>query len=178
MSNETQESNRITDPMKRIRAVLETVISIMVAALLTAMSVIVFSNVISRYFLGLAISWYEELSRFLFIWIVFLGAVLAYMKGDHLALDVVLIYLKPKARRTLVVAADVLVIVSLVIMAQGAYLMAMDSLASGWIASTVPIPYGWVYMVGPASSVLMLFQAVIKTVEDVQALARTAKEGN
>lgn len=177
MSNEPQESIAITESLKKVRTVLDTIISIIVAVLLTAMSAIVFTNVIFRYFLSMGIFWYEELSRFLFIWIVFLGAVLAYIKGDHLALDVVLIYLKPKARKSLIVAADFLVIVSLIVMTQGAYLMAMDSLASGWIASTIPIPYGYVYMVGPLSSVLMLFQAVIKTIDDVNVLVGTLKEG-
>jgi TRAP-type C4-dicarboxylate transport system permease small subunit len=138
-----------------------------VAILLVMMSVTVFMNVIFRYFLNQAIAWYEEVSRFLLIWIVFLGAVLAYIRKDHLGLDVILYYLKPKAKQIVILISDLLVIIALAIMVQGGFVMALDSLASGWVASSIPIPYGWVYMIGPISALLMLFQAIVKSIDDI-----------
>jgi TRAP-type C4-dicarboxylate transport system permease small subunit len=150
---------------------------VFVAILLVAMSSVVFINVIFRYFLNSTIGWYEELSRFLLIWIVFLGAVIAYFKGDHLSLDVVLNFMKPKAKKVVGMVADILVIAALVIMIQGGFAMALDSLASGWVASSIEIPYGWIYMVGPVSAILMLFQALIKTGEDLHGLLKVLKGG-
>ncbi|MFA6505877.1 MAG: TRAP transporter small permease [Treponemataceae bacterium] len=177
MSEESQGSIKMLEPLIRVRTFLDKFLSIFVAVLLVVMSVIVFSNVIMRYFLSMGIYWYEELSRFVFIWIVFLGAVIAYFKGDHLALDVLLIYTPPKVKKSLVVLADLLVITALIIMTQGAWDMAIDSLNSGWVASTIPIPYGVVYMVGPLSSILLLFEALIETIEDTYVLAKTLKGG-
>jgi TRAP-type transport system small permease protein len=151
---------------------IEKVLSYVVAVLLVAMSVTVFGNVVCRYFLDFSLAWYEEVSRFLLIWIVFLGAVIALIKGDHLGIDVLVLALPPRARRTVVILADVLVLAALVIMFQGAWEMAIDSLKSGWVASSVPIPYGWVYMVGPVSAGLMFIQYLIKTTGDI----RTSKE--
>ncbi|MCG6534672.1 MAG: TRAP transporter small permease [Syntrophales bacterium LBB04] len=131
-----------------------------------------FRNVVCRYFLDFSLAWYEEVSRFLLLWIVFLGAVIALIKGDHLGIDVLVLALPPRARRAVVILADVLVLVALVIMFQGAWEMAIDSLKSGWVASSVPIPYGWVYMVGPVSAGLMFIQCLIKTTGDI----RTSKE--
>jgi TRAP-type C4-dicarboxylate transport system permease small subunit len=153
-----------------ISLVLDKTLSYVVAVLLVAMSFTVFGNVVCRYFLDASLAWYEEVSRFLLIWIVFLGAVIAFIKGDHLGIDVLLIFLPPRPRQVVVVAADLLVLLALAIMFQGGWEMAMDSLASGWVASSVPIPYGWVYMVGPVSAALMFVQAVIKTVADMKAL--------
>lgn len=173
----SQESIKILVPALRIRRVVERILFYTVAVLLTVMSVVVFANVIFRYFLNAALGWYEELSRFLLIWIVFLGAVIAYIKGDHLSLDVVLIYLKPKVKHIVILIADLLVVYALIVMTQGGWEMAIDSLNSGWIASTIPIPYGYVYMVGPVSSALMLFQVLIKTIEDWHAFKKTVKGG-
>lgn len=153
-----------------ISQVIDKTLSYVVAALLVAMSFTVFGNVVCRYFLDASLAWYEEVSRFLLIWIVFLGAVIAFIKGDHLGIDVLLIFLPPRPRQVVVVAADLLVLLALAIMFQGGWEMAMDSLASGWVASSVPIPYGWVYMVGPVSAALMFVQAVIKTAADMKAL--------
>jgi TRAP-type C4-dicarboxylate transport system permease small subunit len=62
---------------ERISRVVDKTLSYVVAVLLAAMSFTVFGNVVCRYFLDASLAWYEEVSRFLLIWIVFLGAVIA-----------------------------------------------------------------------------------------------------
>ena len=156
---------------------IQRILQWVVAVLLVVMSLIVFANVIFRYFLSAALGWYEEVSRFLFIWIVFLGAVLAYIHQDHLSLDVVLYYVKARTKRAIVLIADVLVIVALAIMIYGGFHLAVDSLASGWVASAIPIPYGWVYMVGPVASILMLYLSLVKACKDWFAPVERAKGG-
>lgn len=169
--------HRLKSNLLRVQGIVEKILNVVVAILLVMMSVTVFMNVIFRYFLNQAIAWYEEVSRFLLIWIVFLGAVLAYIRKDHLGLDVILYYLKPRAKQIVILISDVLVIIALGIMVQGGFVMALDSLASGWVASSVPIPYGWVYMIGPISSLLMLFQAIVKTVDDLFIMKNVFKGG-
>ena len=153
-----------------ISRVIDKTLSYVVAFLLMAMSVTVFGNVVCRYFLDFSLGWYEEISRFLLIWIVFLGAIIALIRGDHLAIDLLSFALPPRANRMLVVLVDVLVLVSLAIMFQGAWDMAIDSLRSGWVASSVPIPYGCVYMVAPVSAGLMFIQTLIKMTGDIRTL--------
>ena len=132
-----------------ISRVMDKTLSYVVALLLVAMSGVVFGNVICRYFLDISLGWYEEISRFLLIWIVFLGAVIALIRGDHLSIDLLQLVLSPRACRAAAVLTDMLMLAALVIMFQGAWDMAIDSLRSGWVASSVPIPYGCVYMVAP-----------------------------
>jgi TRAP-type transport system small permease protein len=155
-----------------ISRIMDKTLSYVVALLLVAMSGIVFGNVICRYFLDISLGWYEEVSRFLLIWIVFLGAVIALIKGDHLSIDLLSFVLSPRACRMAAVLTDMVMLAALAIMFQGAWDMAIDSLRSGWVASSVPIPYGWVYMVGPVSAALMFIQTLIKTTGDI----RTWKE--
>ena len=165
------ETNAATPPrLPLVSRVMDTGLSYVAAVLLVAMSGIVFGNVVCRYFLNASLAWYEEVSRFLLIWIVFLGAVIAYIKGDHLGIDVIFMVLRPRYRRMVAVIADALVLVCLAVMFQGGWNMAIDSLESGWVASSVPIPYGWVYMVGPVSAALMFVQCLIKTLADIRAL--------
>jgi TRAP-type transport system small permease protein len=155
-----------------ISRIMDKTLSYVIAALLVAMSGVVFGNVICRYFLDVSLGWYEEISRFLLIWIVFLGAVVALIKGDHLSIDLLSFVLSPRACRMVTVLTDMVMLAALAIMFQGAWDMAIDSLQSGWVASSVPIPYGWVYMVGPVSAALMFIQTLIKATGDI----RTWKE--
>lgn len=158
-----------TSRLDVISRIMDKTLSYIVAILLVVMSGVVFGNVMSRYFLNTTWGWYEEVSRFLLIWIVFLGAVVALIKGDHLSIDLLPLVFSPRVCRAMAVLTDLLVLAALAIMCQGAWDMAIDSLQSGWVASSIPIPYGWVYMIGPVSAVLMFIQTLIKTAGDIRS---------
>ena len=55
------------------------------AACLGVMAVAVFVNVVLRYGFGSGVAASEELSRLLFVWMVFIGATAAYPAGEHMA---------------------------------------------------------------------------------------------
>ena len=54
--------------------------------LLSAMSVIVFTNVSLRYLTNFSLTWAEEVARYLMIWMTFLGAGLVLRVGGHVAI--------------------------------------------------------------------------------------------
>jgi len=170
----TQEKRSV---IQTIRRSFEFTLNILIGLLLAGMVIIVFSNVIFRYFLNAAIAWSDEVSRFMLIWLVFLGAVIAYMRNDHLGLDILLKYLPPLASRLLVVLADLLVLFILVVMTQGGLNMTMDSFASGWVSAAVSMPYGFVYMVAPISTILMFLEGLLKLASDMGAAVRIKKGG-
>jgi TRAP-type C4-dicarboxylate transport system permease small subunit len=163
------ESVAPTSHLHVISRVMDKILSYIVALLLVAMSAVVFGNVFSRYLLNTTWGWYEEVSRFLLIWIVFLGAVVCMIRSDHLSIDLLPLVFPPRVCRAMAVLTDLLVLAALAIMCKGAWDMAIDSLASGWVASSIPIPYGWIYMIGPVSAVLMFIQTLIKTAGDIRS---------
>ena len=55
------------------------------ATCLGLMALLVFVNIVLRYGFGSGIAASEELSRLLFVWMVFLGATAAYPAGEHMA---------------------------------------------------------------------------------------------
>ena len=58
-----------------------------IAVLLAAMVVLVFGNVVLRYGFNSGIAISEELSRWLFVWMVFLGAIIGMKEHAHLGVD-------------------------------------------------------------------------------------------
>lgn len=62
-------------------------LSWLIAASLAVMVVLVFGNVIMRYGFNSGITVSEELSRWLFVWLTFLGAIVAMKEGAHLGSD-------------------------------------------------------------------------------------------
>lgn len=64
-------------------------IEAVIAAMLAVMVVLVFGNVVLRYGFNSGITVSEEVSRWLFIWMTFLGAVVALREHGHLGVDMV-----------------------------------------------------------------------------------------
>lgn len=64
-------------------------IEALLAACLAVMVVLVFGNVVLRYGFNSGITMSEEVARWLFIWITFLGAVVALRENAHLGVDMV-----------------------------------------------------------------------------------------
>jgi len=62
-------------------------LGIIMVAFLAIMVVLVFGNVVLRYGFNSGITVSEELSRWLFVWITFLGAIVALNEGSHLGTD-------------------------------------------------------------------------------------------
>lgn len=56
-------------------------------ALLAAMAIIIFSNVVLRYSTSQSIEWAEEVARYLMVWLTFLGAGPVLRYGGHIAVD-------------------------------------------------------------------------------------------
>jgi TRAP-type C4-dicarboxylate transport system permease small subunit len=77
---------------------------------LAAMCVMVFGNVVLRHVFDSGINTSEELSRFMFIWLTFLGAIVAMREGGHLGMDMVVRRLRGRARRAALLIGQVLVL--------------------------------------------------------------------
>ncbi|MGI9149913.1 MAG: TRAP transporter small permease [Limnohabitans sp.] len=95
----------------------------LMAVCLGVMAVAVFFNVVLRYGFGSGIAASEELSRLLFVWMVFIGATAAYPAGEHMAFTSFVASLRhqPKTIQALTVLIRVLVVLSCVMLGRGAW---------------------------------------------------------
>ena len=70
-----------------------------IAGFLAVMVVLVFGNVVLRYAFNSGITVSEELSRWLMVWLTFLGAVVALRDHSHLGVDTLVRVLPPAGKR-------------------------------------------------------------------------------
>jgi TRAP-type C4-dicarboxylate transport system permease small subunit len=70
-----------------------------IAFFLAVMVVLVFGNVVLRYGFNSGIAFSEELSRWLMVWLTFLGAVVALRERGHLGVDSLILLLPPWGKR-------------------------------------------------------------------------------
>jgi TRAP-type C4-dicarboxylate transport system permease small subunit len=69
-----------------------------IALCLAVMVVLVFTNVVLRYIFNSGIATSEELSRWLLVWLTFLGAIVALREHAHLGVDSLIKALPPRGR--------------------------------------------------------------------------------
>lgn len=75
------------------------VLKYVIALFLAVMVVLVFGNVVLRYGFNSGIVVSEELSRWLMVWLTFLGSVVALRERQHLGVDTLVILLPPWGKR-------------------------------------------------------------------------------
>ena len=137
------------------------------ALCLALMAALVFLNVVLRYGWGSGIAASEELSRLLFVWMVFIGATAAYPAGEHMAFTGLLVPLRRHKRSFAVITALIrlLVILGCALVAWGAWQQVVVGLDShsvvlGYPTALLPLP---ALLCSAAIGVMALVELVRRT---------------
>ena len=85
-------------------------LEILLAVFMAIMVVMVFGNVVLRYGFNSGIIVSEELSRWLFIWVTFLGAIVALKEHTHLGSDMLVSRLSVRGKKICFVLSHVLML--------------------------------------------------------------------
>jgi TRAP-type C4-dicarboxylate transport system permease small subunit len=116
--------------------------------------VVSFAGVIFRYVLNDSLVWSEELARYLFIWIIFLGAAIGVRQGAHIALDIFVAGLPARIERGLLWIERVAIFVfALMILVPGRRLV---EIGMSNLSPALEIPMGLVYAAPVVSALLMI----------------------
>lgn len=132
--------------------------------LLTLFTIILFIQVIMRYVFNASLSWSEEIARYMFIWMVYIGVSYGAKQMKHLKIDAFLSVFPKKARPYVMVIADVLVIVFAVYVVLSASSMVQRIAKLGTQSTALGIPMKYVYaapLVGFALTAIRQVQAII-----------------
>ena len=73
-------------------------LEIVLVVLLAGMALMVFVNVVMRYTMNSGINVSEEMSRFFFVWLTFVGAVIAFREHGHMGIETFVMLLSRRAR--------------------------------------------------------------------------------
>ena len=122
---------------------------------LAVMGILVFGNVVLRYAFNSGIAISEELSRLLFVWLIFMGAVLASAERIHIGFDTLQRAVGPRWRRVLVVFSGLLILSGCVIFIIGGWQQTVINLGNSYPA--LGISYAWLYGVGLVFGVALIF---------------------
>lgn len=131
---------------------------------LAIMTAVIFWQVIARFFLGGAFAWGEELSRFLMIFMVIIGAAVAVRSNSLIAVDVFLERATGITRRVMITLIHMSIIVFSVIIIYHGTLLAQNFAIQK--APSIQISMEVIYMLLPLGSVLMIMNSLACIIEE------------
>ena len=123
--------------MTRIVALYFKLLKLLIVLCMLGMVLLVFGNVVLRYAFNSGITVAEELSRWLFVWMIFLGSLVALKERAHMGLDSLVKRLPPLGKRLCLVLGHVLMLYICWLVLSGSWQQAVINLdvvapASGW----------------------------------------------
>lgn len=143
--------------LERIANTIIRGFEILIVACLSVMGILVFGNVVLRYGFDSGIAISVELARLLFVWLIFLGAVLASARGIHIGFDTLLQAFGARTRRVLQFVIGVLVLITAIIFIVGGWKQTLINMGNTF--PVMGISYGWLYGVAIVFGVALLFPA-------------------
>jgi C4-dicarboxylate transporter DctQ subunit len=133
-------------------------VRVAVIALAAGIVLVTFVQVILRYVFNAAFFGAEELARFMFTWLIFLGATIALDRGMHFSVDTLVAKLPGPLKRLTFLAAQGFVFMVLgVLVVKGVQLTGLN-----WsqLSPAMQVPISISYAAIPTASALMILVSV------------------
>ncbi len=132
---------------------VERALEYLCAVLFVIIVAVVFVNVVGRYLLNAPLRGSDEIAQYLFLWLAYLGAVVALSKGRHYSVANLADLLPGRARIAAALTADLIVLAMLGVLIRYGYRL-VDILAFG-SSPALGLPIYYVYAALLVAAILM-----------------------
>ncbi|WP_339226724.1 TRAP transporter small permease [Oceanobacillus sp. FSL K6-2867] len=132
--------------------------------------VIIFMQVVMRYVFDNSLTWSEELARYMFIWLIYIGVSYAVKKKRHLGVDAITMLFQEKGKLVIALIANFLFLIFAMVMT---YFGLDIVLRVTRESAALQIPLAWVYaapVVGMALTSIRLIQNMLLEVKQLKEL--------
>lgn len=130
------------------------------------MVLFVFLNVVLRTFFNSGLTWSEELARYLFVYVTYIGAISAMRANGHLGVDTLISRVKPRVQMAMYLISQTMIAALMCILVQGAYKMVIQNTQSRTAA--LGIPYSVLYFAGIITGISIAILAVANIIHAVK----------
>lgn len=136
--------------------------------LIFAMSIIIFIQVVMRYVFQNSLTWSEELSRYLFVWLVYFSVSYTARREKHIRIDAAINLYPKKLRPYIEILSEVIVLAFAIFIAVTGMTVFHKIAWSGQLSPAMTIPMQFVYaapMVGLALTAIRQVQCIFRRVK-------------
>ena len=152
--------------LRRFNAVVNRALEGFLIVGFVAMTLVIFLQVIFRYFLLQSLSWSEEVARYLFVWLTFLGASVARSRS-HITVESVVNRIKPESlRKGVQTLAALLTLTFVYVLMTEGFDASIEIVELEQVSPSLPwLSLGWIYFAIPLGSLFMGLNIVEQTID-------------
>lgn len=132
--------------LERVAAPIRRLMEWALIALLAGMAAMVFLNVVLRYGFNSGLVWSEEMSRYFFVWLTFIGAVLTFAEHGHIGVETLVRRLGRRGRVVCMALSNALILACAGVLLWGTWLQ--HDINASMTAAVVEMSMIWVFGVG------------------------------
>jgi C4-dicarboxylate transporter DctQ subunit len=143
-----------------INRILDRLEEVLITSFMAAATLVTFAAVAMRYSTGSGISWAQELTIYLFIWMAKFGAAYGVRTGIHIGVDFVVNAARPSIKRTLLIAAMTLGVVFTGVIAFFGARWVIFIYGTGQTSPDLEWPMWVIYLAIPFGSGLMCYRFI------------------
>ncbi|MDD4080074.1 MAG: TRAP transporter small permease [Eubacteriales bacterium] len=162
--------------MDLLKKILRNFEGYVCVVMLLVMSVVVFIQVVFRFVLKASLPWSEELSRYLLVWVSFLGGAYGIKTGAHLGIEAVKLMLPKKAQQIVQVVAILLGIVICAIILKLGVDLVSTQLRRIQYSPAMRIPMAYAYAAVPVGMVFFIIRYIVQLVEVLGSFRKKVTE--
>jgi len=132
----------------------------------------IFVEVFRRFVLSYSSIWAEEIARYAFIYVSWIGASAAIKERAHIRIDVILPFVGERIRGVLMILGDVVTIVLAIVAFWWSLETVLTSIKFGSVTHGLRISLAWFLAAVPLGFAMMLFrliQSIVRDVGDIRA---------
>ena len=163
--------------MKLLRFLNDHFEEYLLVVLMVVEVVVVFAQVVTRYVFHSPLAWSEELARYMFIWLVWIGAAYATKMRKNIIIDVVCSKFKGNVKLISEIINFVLFVVLMLFMLWTTSTVMMQVYESNSIGTGTHLPMWIVWLSLPLSMALNLLRYTQNFVYDMKHWNDDKKEG-
>ncbi|GHU19942.1 putative TRAP transporter small permease protein [Betaproteobacteria bacterium] len=135
------------------------------AAAMGVIVLLVFMNVAMRYILNTGLTWSEEIAVNLFVWVIFLGAILAGLEGLHIKVDMLTSKLPKKLQKICLVISSLCVLFALGVLIVGG--IGVVEVYDKNVSAATGLPFSYVAVALLVSAVCLVFITLRDTIKEL-----------
>ncbi|MBQ1302266.1 MAG: TRAP transporter small permease [Firmicutes bacterium] len=158
--------------MKVLRVLNDKLEEVFLVVLMAVATAIVFAQVVTRFILKTPLPWSEEIARFMFIWLIWVGAAFATKERAHIRIDFLVNRLPKMGQRLCLVLSTIVWLIFALFMIYVSLILTNSVMQGGQIGTGSGIPM-WIPYAGiPVGMILMVFRMIQNIIIDFRALKK------
>lgn len=145
----------------------DKLLAFVTASAMAAIVLIVFVNVALRYIVNTGLTWSEEIAVNLFVWVIFLGAILAGLEGLHIKVDMLTKKLPKKIQKVFLVISSLCVLFAMGVLIVGG--IDVVKVTDKNISAATGIPFSYISSALVVFAVCLVFVTLYNTYKELRA---------